>query len=83
MIQLRKASRLRIVSCNVAPFMKVAVDAGKRKVVQVIDPAVLLRADMFDLECRQRRLILVSATIFTSISGTRKNGSARGGIHDS
>ncbi len=50
---------LRVDSSEVWAFVKITVYAGQRQVVQVIGAAVNLRENVFDVENRQWRIILV------------------------
>jgi hypothetical protein len=53
--------------------MKIAIDAGKGKVVDVIATAVNLGNDVFDMKRGQRRVILVQMTILASILSALAN----------
>lgn len=50
--------------------MQVAIDAGERKIVGTVGPAMNLRDDVLDMERGQRRIILVQMTILAAIPGT-------------
>jgi hypothetical protein len=53
--------------------VKVAIDTGKGKIVEVIAAAVNLGNDVFDVERGQRRIILMQTTIFASVLSALAN----------
>ena len=53
--------------------MKIAIDAGKGKIVEVIAAAVNLWNDVFDVERGERRIILMQMTILASVLSTLAN----------
>ena len=53
--------------------MKIAIDAGKGEIVNVIATAVNPRNDVFDMERGERRVILMQMTILASVLSTLAN----------
>jgi hypothetical protein len=53
--------------------VKVAIDTGKGKIVDVIATAVNPGNDVFDMERGQRRIILMEMTIFASVPSALAN----------
>ena len=52
--------------------MKIAINAGKSKIFDVIVATVNARDNVFDVE-RRERVILMQMTIFTSVLGALAN----------
>ena len=53
--------------------MKIAIDAGKGEIVDVIATAVNFGNDVLDMERGQRRIILMQMTILASVLSTLAN----------
>ena len=53
--------------------MKIAIDAGKGEIVDVITAAVNSRNDVLDVERGERRIILMQVTILASVLSTLAN----------
>ena len=53
--------------------MQIAINAGERKVVEVIAAAVSLRNNVFDVKRGQRGIILMKMTILASVLGALAN----------
>lgn len=54
-------------------FVKLAIDAGKGEIVDVIVTAVNFGSDVRDVERGERRVILMQMTIFASVLSTHAN----------
>jgi hypothetical protein len=52
--------------------VKIAIDAGKSEIADVIAPAVDPGNDVLDVQNRERRIILMQVTILTSVLRTRE-----------
>ena len=53
--------------------MKIAIDAGKGEIVDVITAAVNFRNDVLDMQRRERRIILMQMTILASVLSALAN----------
>ena len=53
--------------------MKIAINAGKSKIFDVIVATVNARDNVFDVERRERRIILMQMTIFASVVSALAN----------
>lgn len=53
--------------------MKIAIDAGKGEIVEVIVTAVNFGNDVLDMERGERRIILMQMTILASVLGALAN----------
>jgi hypothetical protein len=53
--------------------VKIAIDAGKSEIGDVIAPAVNPGIDVLDVQNRERRIILMQMTILTSVLRTLAN----------
>lgn len=51
---------------QIGPFVKVAVNTGEAEVRFMIRAAMLDRADVLDMECRKRRVLLKGLAIFAT-----------------
>jgi hypothetical protein len=81
MKQLADATRFGINAREVRALVKIAVDARQSQVVEVVRAAVNSRNNVFDVENRQRRIILVKLAILTAIAGALANRGSRRGSH--
>lgn len=52
---------------EIRAFVKIAINAGEAEVGGIVASAMLERPDMFDMQCRQRRVVLMKATILAVI----------------
>jgi hypothetical protein len=64
---------LWIESGQVRSFVKIAINAGKSKIFDVIVATVNARDNVFDVERRERRIILMQMTIFASVVSALAN----------
>ena len=53
--------------------MKIAIDASKGEIVDVVTTAVDSRNDVLDVERGERRIILIQVTILASVLSTLAN----------
>ena len=58
---------------QIRSFVKIAIDAGKGEIVEVIAAAVDFRNDVLDMKRGERRIILMQMTIFASVLSTLAN----------
>jgi hypothetical protein len=70
MKQLRHSIRFRVNSGQVRTFVQIAVNAGEDKIVGFISAAMNLWENVFDVECRQRGIILMQLAILAAIAGS-------------
>ena len=64
---------MRIDPGQVCAFVQIAVDAGKREVLEIISPAVYLRHNVLNVKCRKRRIVLMQAAILASVVSALSN----------
>ena len=64
------ACRVWISSRDVAGLRKIAVNAGKSKVPDIVSATVFSRIDVFDLQRCQRRVVLMQLAILAAVSGS-------------
>ncbi len=79
--QLGQFPRLRIVARDITSFVKIAVAARRRQIIQVVASAMFAGKNVLDVECGQRRLVLVTPAILATKTGTTANVASRCGIH--
>lgn len=67
--------------CQVGTFVQIAVNAGQAEIGVVVRSSVLSRADMLDVVGRQRRILLMQAAVFATISRTPAHNDFRTFCH--
>ena len=67
MKQIGNRIRFGINTRQVRSLVQIAIDTGKREVVEIISPAVTLRNDVLNVKRGERRIILVQTTVFAGI----------------
>jgi len=70
MEQLRDSMSFGIDPRQVRAFVKIAVNASQRQVVQVVSAAMNPRDNVLDVKSRQRRIFLSQLAIFAPVPGT-------------
>ena len=53
--------------------MQIAIDTGKREVLDIVSPTMDLRNNMLNVERRERRVILVQVTILAKVVSAVSN----------
>src|SRR5205823_197889 len=66
--QLSDLLRHRIDTREIARFEEIAVDAGRRQIVQTVVAAVLAGTDVLDVQGCERRLVLAQTTVFAGVA---------------
>lgn len=79
--QRRDFFGLRVNTGQVGPFVQIAINAGQRKIVEIVSAAVDFGGDMLDMEGGQRGIVLVESAIFTAIFGTFPDAGLRALVH--
>lgn len=59
----------RVDSSEICALVKIAVDTCKGEILEPVSASVNLRQNVFNVKNRQRRIDLVKAAVFTSVSG--------------
>lgn len=53
--------------------MQVAINTGKREIVEIVSAAMYLRNDVLNVQRRERRIILMQMTILASVVSAFSN----------
>ena len=80
--QLGDRAGERVNARQVGAFAEVAVDAREAKIGFVIGAAVLARADVLDVQGRERRVILMQVAILAAVRGPLAHEGSRRLCHD-
>ena len=80
--QLGDRAGERVNARQVGTFAEVAVDAREAEVRFIIGAAVLVRADVLDVEDRERRVILMQVAILAAVRGPLAHKGSRRLRHD-
>lgn len=81
MKQGNDVARFGIYSSEVWSFVKIAVDAGEREIVELVRSAMLAGDDVFHMQCGEQRICLSELTVFAAILGSPSYRCASRFIH--
>jgi hypothetical protein len=73
MKQLSNYISLGIEPGEICSFVKIAIGTGKGEIFDIVTAAVNFRNDVFNVECGERRIILMQMTVFASVLSTLAN----------
>ena len=64
---------MRINSRQIRSFVQIAIDAGKREILEIVSATMYLWNNMFNMQCGTRRVVLMQVAILASVVSALSN----------